>query len=480
LSLLQQTVSGVKWNVASQLGQQVTQIFTLVVLARLLSPTEFGLLGMATVFTGLVSLFKDLGTCAAVIQSRNATSGLLCSVFWTNLTLGVGSTVVVASTAPLVAAYYREPRITAVLRFLSIGFVISGCSVLQKAIFERNLAFRITAWSETAGVVGGAVVGIASALMGAGIWALVAQALVSASVTSALLWAFSDWRPTLTFEWAEIKRVSGFSLGLTGFNFVNYFARNADYLLIGRFLGANQLGIYTLAYRVMLYPLQSVTAVVSRVTFPVCTQFQDDDARFRSAYLRTAAMIGLVTFPIVLGVYSVARPLVLTIFGSKWTSAIPLIAILTPIGLIQSITSTVGIIYQAKGRGKTFFAWGIGSSSLIVTGFVVGLHWGVQGVAGAYAVVMLIITIPCFAIPFRFIGLKLKSFTAVLVRPLASSMLMMAVIFASRIGLLHLGQSAHLWVLIPAGVVSYIACSWIVNRNQLRQFAALLGENSEL
>ena len=208
------------------------------------------------------------------------------------------------------AAYYREPRITAVLRFLSIGFVISGCSVLQKAIFERNLAFRITAWSETAGVVGGAVVGIASALMGAGIWALVAQALVSASVTSALLWAFSDWRPTLTFEWAEIKRVSGFSLGLTGFNFVNYFARNADYLLIGRFLGANQLGIYTLAYRVMLYPLQSVSAVVSRVTFPVCTQFQDDDARFRSAYLRTAAMIGLVTFPIVLGVYSVARPLV--------------------------------------------------------------------------------------------------------------------------------------------------------------------------
>ena len=153
--------------------------------------------------------------------------------------------------------------------------------------------------------------------------------------------------------------IGKYSLNLVGFNTFNYFARNADYLLIGRFLGATSLGIYMLAYRIMLYPLQSITTVISRVMFPAYSQLQDDDARFRSAYLRTAGMIALVTFPMMAGLWVSDRAhVVLTIFGQKWAQAIPLIKVLALVGMAQSIGATVGAIYQAKGRTDVMFRLG--------------------------------------------------------------------------------------------------------------------------
>jgi PST family polysaccharide transporter len=460
---------------ASQAGQQATQLLTMVVLARLLTPGDFGLVGMASVVIGFVSLFKDLGTSAAVIQSRKNTDELLSSVFWANVAFGCFSMIVIASAAPVAAIYFHEPRVSALLRVLSLSFAIASCSILQKAIFERKLMFRATAAAEVAGVAAGAAVGIVLALRGAGAWALVAQSLTSVSVSSALLWYLSDWRPQLSFHWLEIKRVSGYSLNLTGFTVVNYLARNTDYLLIGRFLGATQLGIYTLAYRIMLYPLQSISAVVSRVMFPVCSQLRDDDARFRAAYLRTVAMIALATFPMILGLYSVARPLVLTIFGAKWAAVIPLIQILTPVGLMQSIMTTVGTIYQAKGRTRTLFAWGLGSSLLTIVAFLAGLRWGVLGIAKSYAIVMLVLVVPCFVIPFRLIGLKLKALAAVLVRPLVASLTMSAVIAVVSAMLAQRYQVIAFQVFVVTGVIAYAVASWVVNRDQFRQVLALLG-----
>lgn len=476
LTLLQKTVTGVKWNLASQGTQQVAQLLTTIVLARLLQPYDFGLVGMAIVVIGFLSLFKDLGTSAAVIQTREVTEELLSSVFWANTAFGCLITIMLAAAAPLAALFFHEPRVTAILRVLSLSFVISASSILQKTIFERELEFRITARAEAVGVIAGAVIGITSALMGAGVWALVAQSLTTASVVSVLLWSLSDWRPKMLFHWEEIRRVSRYSLNLTGFNTVNYLARNADYLLIGRFLGATSLGVYTLAYRIMLYPLQTVTTVTSRVMFPAYSQLQDDNARFRSVYLRTVAMTALVTFPMMVGIFTIAQPFVLSIFGENWAIVIPLIKILAPVGLMQSILATIGTIYQAKGRTTEFFVWGVASSSLIVAGFLVGLRWGVLGVATSYAIVMLVIIIPGFAIPFHFIDLRLTTLVASLVRPLAASILMALVVMAVSTVLTHIAQLAALQLLVATGVIAYIAGSWFVNRDQFRQVLALIGK----
>ena len=165
-------------------------------------------------------------------------------------------------------------------------------------------------------------------------------------------------------DWAKVRSISSYSLNLTAFNTFNYFSRNADYFLIGRFLGAQALGYYTLAYRILLYPLQSVSAVIGRVTFPLYAQLQDDNPRFRRVYLRIARVIAALTFPMMLGLWVVAGPFVLTLFGAQWSPVIALLIIFIPVSMAQSIITTVGAIYQVKGRTDWMFRWGVGSTYL--------------------------------------------------------------------------------------------------------------------
>jgi PST family polysaccharide transporter len=435
---------------------------------------------MAVVVIGFVDLFKDLGTSAAVIQCRDINDDLLSSVFWANATFGAVASAVLAVAAPIAAVYYHEPRVISVLRVLCLTFVVSGLSILQQTLFERKMAFNVLAKIEVAGVVCGALVGIGSAVFGAGVWALVAQSLTNATLVTVLLWWFSDWHPQFVFHWGEIRRISHYSLNLAGYNILNYFSRNADYLLIGRFLGAAPLGIYTLAYRIMFYPLQIITVVISRVMFPVYSQLQENDARFRSAYLRTVALIALITFPMMVGIWSVTEPFVLSVFGAMWAPAIPLVRILAPVGMVQSIGATVGAIYRAKDRTNVMFRWGVASSVVIVCGFIVGLHWELLGIAVAYAVVNLLLIAPTLMIPFRFIGLHFADLAVVLSRPLIGSLVMAAVLLTIRSLLGSHSEQIKLEVLVISGVVSYLIAMWVLSREQLYQVAAIMGLRHEL
>ncbi len=459
--------SGVKWNFVSQGGQQVAQLFTMVVLARLLPPSDFGLLGMAAVILGFVSIFKDLGTAAAVIRSRVFEPGLLPTIFWANVGMGALGTLLLVCTAPAIAAFYREPALTSITCALALGFFISGLSNLHKALLERKLAFRILAGVELASVVAGAIVGVCAARSGLGVWSLVAQQLTNITLMTVLLWIFEEFKPSMTFSWPALSGVSGFSLNLTGFNVFNYMVRNADNLLIGRFLGPFPLGIYALAYRIMLYPLQSVTTVISRVMYPVYSCMQDDDARFRAAFARTGGLIALVTFPLMMGVCVLAEPFILVVFGPRWGRVIPLIRILAPVGMIESVAATCGAILQTKGRTDVMFKWGVFSGVIVVSAFVVGLHWGLLGVTAAYAIVSILLTLPFLIISLRLLDMRLRELFSPLARPLIVS-LVMAIGLVTLDKVLHLtSDSLLLGVLVLAGVLLYTAMSWIFNRPQL-------------
>jgi len=466
-TIRQRGISGVKWNMASQAGQQGAQLLTMAILTRLLAPADFGLVGMATIVIGFLNIFKDLGTSSAIIQQRDVSHEQLSSVFWANTTFGALAMVILTTAAPLLASYYHQPHVTSLLRVLALTFVVSGLGIVQQAIFERRLMFRTLARVEIAGVACGALVGIGSAIAGSGVWALVAQSLTTVTIVSVLLWYYSDWRPSPTFRAKDIGDISRYSLNLTGYSAFNYLFRNADNLLIGRYLGPTPLGLYMLAYRIMLYPLQSISGVISRVMFPIYSQFQNDDSRFRSAYLRSAGMIALVTFPMMTGVWVLAKPFTLAIFGPRWLPAVPLIMILAPVGMIQSIATTTGAIFQAKGRTDILFRWGLVTGLLCIAAFCIGLRWGVLGVATAYAIYSSGLVIPCFAIPFRLIGLRLHSLGAVLARPLGASALMAAAVFAVGHFLATWTPLPVLLMLVCTGVITYTTASWFINRNQL-------------
>ena len=480
MSLKRVATSGVKWSLVSQVGRQVMQFVTTSILARLLSPSDFGLVGMAMIVTAFIDLFKDLGTSSAVIQRKNVSDTLLHSLFWINVALGTLGMLVIFAVSPLAASFYQEPRVTLILRVLSLNLFISGISILQKARLEKKLAFKSLAKIEICAIVSASFIGIGSALLGFGVWSLVYQSLVLVTVTTVLLWVATSWRPKMIFDWSGVKGVSNYSLNLTATNVWRYFNRNADYLIIGRVLGSQDLGYYSLAYRIMLYPLQNISNVITRVMFPVFSQIQDDNAKLVRAYLKVVSLIALISFPLMIGLLAVAEDFIIVILGSQWQPVILLLMILAPVGMLQSLSSTVGTIYQAKGRTDLQFRWEIVTGMSMLTAFVIGVKWGIVGVGVAYGISSALLTYPSFKIPFDLIHLRMRDFGAVIWRPLLASLLMLMLLLGLKFWFLPtaLASSWMLCILIPVGCISYLSISWYINREQIQQLLVVLKLNN--
>ena len=274
--------------------------------------------------------------------------------------------------------------------------------------------------------------------------------------------------------------VSGYSLNLTGFNIVNYFIRNADYMLVGRFLGAESLGFYTLAYTMLLFPIRNISAVIGRVMFPLYSQIQEDNARMRGAHLKVVGSIALVTFPMMFGLVVLRDFVVLALLGEKWSPVIPLLLYLGPVGLVQSVGTTLGTIYQAKGRTDLMLYWGLGAGILIISAFAVGLHWGILGVAIAYAMITALLFYPGQAIALSLIRLPAYRLLLSLFRPFAASGVMACAVVLVRMILPEaLPSGIGLVLCIVVGVIVYGAATWLINRERLLQVVSLLAPRKE-
>ncbi|MBE9490604.1 MAG: MOP flippase family protein, partial [Bacteroidetes bacterium] len=470
-------VKGIKWASASQLGRQVIQYTTTIILAALLTPSDFGLMAMAIVVVGFLEIFKDLGTAAAIIQNQNLSEESLSSIFWVNVGFGALVAVIVFLAAPLGAEFYNNSKVEDILKVLSISFIWSSFGIVQKKLLEKELKFDLLAKIELIGVAIGAVVGITLALLEFGVWSLVFQSLSIAVITTSLLWIINSWRPTIFFSYPKIKPIISYSLNLLGYNVFNYFVRNTDYLLIGKYLGERELGHYYLAYKIMLYPLQNISLVVSRVLFPIYSKIQNDNERFRKIYSKVANAISFLTFPLMIGVFALSDLFAVTFFNNKWDTALLtiLLMILAPVGLIQSIATTTGSIYQAKGKTNWMFRWGVISGIIYVTGFFIGLNWGVIGVAVSYLISSIILLYHVFAIPFKLIGLKFSEFTISFKESLLISAILFFVLLVLKFILVNILVSELLFaILIIVGLIVYAFSMKILGANKFKELISLI------
>jgi len=425
-------VKGAGLNAAARFGTQILAIACTSVVARLVPPRAYGLMGMAAVVIGFVGLFRDIGTTSAIIQRRDIDDGLLTSVFWLNLSMGLAVAAACWLAAPWVALFYREPALTGILQVLSFLFLIMPLAGVNSALLVRNLQFGRIAAIELAAGVAGLAAAVTAALLGAGVWSLVFNLLAICSVaTMVTLWA-RPWWPKLHFSWAEIRSISGFGLNLSAYNIVNYFARNADNLLIGKYLGAAPLGFYALAYNIMLFPVQAVSQTLGRVLFPAFAAMQSDHARFRQAYLRASAATAFFTCPLMTGAAVLAPELIALFLGSRWGPVARVLRVLAPVGMMQSLTTMTTHIYLATGSTRAMFRWNTLFSVVLVAGFVVGLQRGIMGVAAIYAVLSFLLMIPSLAIPFRLIGLRLTALWQSVQLIVVSTAAMAAVVAALR------------------------------------------------
>ena len=476
-SLRNKTLSGVRWSAIARIVQQCLSFVTVVILAHLLSPTAFGLIGMVLVVTNFVDIFKDLGTSTVIVQRKEVSQELMSSVFWTNLLFGICFTLVIVILAPIIGLFFCEPGITPIMRIMSISFIFSGLSVVPQALLIRKMNFRRLVFIENVSFLVGAGFGVGMALSGWGVWSLVMQSLLRVVSMAIFLWLLNPMVPHGKLSGNSLKSIASYSLNLSGFNLLNYFIRNADNMLIGRYLGSTSLGFYSLAYKWMLLPIYYISGIVGNVFFSTFSKIQDDNPTFSRVYLRLCASIGLVTFPLFLGMMALAKPLVFVALGPQWDVVVPLLMILSWVGLFQSIGTTIGSIYLAKGRTDLMLKWGLMACACYLVSFVIGLRWGVLGVALCYSVCALILFYPSLIIPFHLIGLRFTEFGRAMIPVFSIGVSMLALIKIGLLGLERMGFTAP-WIQLAVGVLlggsSYLIFVLKFQRNVLNEFLALL------
>jgi PST family polysaccharide transporter len=477
MNIAKDAVKGVKWVSVSQLGRQIIQYTTTIILVAFLTPSDFGLMAMAMVIIGFLEIFKDLGTAAAIIQNQNLTDESLSSIFWVNVGFGALVSILVFLAAPLGAEFYNNYKVENILKVLSISFIISAYGIVHKKLLEKQLKFELLAKIELIGVTIGAVVGITLALFEFGVWSLVFQSLSIPIITTSLFWILNNWKPKIFFSYSRIKPIISYSLNLMGYNVFNYFVRNADYLIIGKYLGERELGHYYLAYKIMLYPLRNISLVVSRVLFPIYSRIQNDNKRFRKIYTKVANAISFLTFPLMIGVFTLSDLFTVTFFNDKWDTALLalLLMILAPVGLIQSIATTTGSIYQAKGKTDWMFRWGILSGLIYISGFIIGLNWGVIGVAISYLMSSIILLYPVFAIPFKLIELNFMNFIKVFANVFFISLIMgIVVVIGKEFLILGFNRTIQLIALAVSGFIIYTLLNIVFNKKEVYEIKTLL------
>jgi len=380
--------TAIRWKVLSQGLTTGLQMLTSIILARLLMPQDFGILGMATIVTGLAGLFRDLGLGQALIQRKEIEKHHLASAHWGTMVMGVlllGLTVVVA---PYVGIFYKEPRMVPVLQVLSLSFVISPFATIPNAMLQRNLDFRRPFHAALAGSVCYAVVGVTMTFMGYGYWRLAGGLLGMTLVSTLTICITTRQFPPLIPCFRGMISLFTFGVGNTGVQFFNYLARQSDYFVTGRCLDATALGIYTRAFSMITYPVTSVSLVIYPVLFPAFSQIQDDLVRTRNVFGRVLTLTSSVVFPSAAVLVVTAPELTPLVFGKQWQPSVLPSQILATAGILGAITNPCGAM--AKARGTRFVygeAWRQAVfAALLITGAYNGTRPGVVGVAGANAV----------------------------------------------------------------------------------------------
>ena len=461
MTLKQQAVSGVKWSGASMGAVTTLQLVTLAVLARLLSPVDFGLMGMIMVVIGFAQVFADMGISNAIIHRRDTTRDQLSSLYWLNILAGVIVFFVVCASMPLVVGFYDEPRLSGLLYLTAVIFLITPLGQQFQILLQKNLKFNELAKIEIATAAINSAVAISLAFAGFGVYSLVWGQLAATTTRVALLCSvgWRQWCPSLHFAKQDLKGYISFGLYQMGERAINYLNSNLDYLIIGAMLGAKELGYYTLAYSLVIRPTTMINPVITKVAFPVFSLIQNETEKLRNGYLKVLQLLTTVNFPILAGLAVVAPTAVPVIFGEQWQPSIILLQILTVVGLLRSTGNPVGSLLLAKGRADLGFKWNLGLTMTQIPGLYLGaMLGGAMGVAIAFSLLMVLYSIFNYLILIRaLLGACLREYTGAMWPALWMTGGMALTVLVVGFLFQQLNQPLSLIVQILTGIVVYFS-----------------------
>jgi len=376
-SLKQKSINGMFWTVGERLSGQAVQLFVQIILARLLEPAQFGLIGMLMIFTAVAQSIMDSGFGSALIQKKDADQTDASSIFFFNLALGLLLALILSLTAPLIAKFYNQPPLIPITRVLSLTLIINAFSLVQTSLLAKKLDFKTQMKISLLAVMISGVIGIVMAYRGFGVWSLVAQ-MVSKSLFQAIfLWVFNDWRPTLVVSISSLKSMFSFGSKLLMSGLLDTIFNNIYQTFIGKVYSPTDLGYFSKANSIESAAVLASSSSLGQVLFPIMVHFQNDLDNLKKAYRKTMKLSLFLHFPLMIGLWAIADPLFRLLLTDKWAQSISYFRILCIAGLLYPLHVLNLNILKVKGRSDLFLRLEIIKKAVVILAIFITFRWGI-------------------------------------------------------------------------------------------------------
>lgn len=447
------------------------QIICTVIIARILTPSDFGLVAIATAITGFFFIFRNLGLSDATVQRKTITHEQVNTLFWINVAASIVFTLILMAFAPIISWFFKDSRLTSIVIISSFSFVAAGFSTQHQALLKRDLRFMAIAVNDFVSIIISFSVSLIMAIKGFGYWALVVRPLVLSFSLCVGFWILCPWIPTRP-SWARgIKPMLKFGINIVAYYIVDYFSKNLDKTLIGWKYGTTQLGYYSKAFQLFWAPVNQLTVPLSGVAVSTLSKLQNDRARYHAYYLKAIQFIAFCGFPLSIFLTVSSGDLIRVLLGEQWTAAAGIFSILGVSAGIQLIVSTRAWLFISLGRTDRWFYTGIVSAVVMAVFIVIGLQFGTTGVAIAYSAFVYLSLVPSLWYAGEPIGISFLDIFKVLWKPFVSSMVAGIFCFVvMKQYLFSIETILKIFISLGLFVLGYCSSIVILNRS-LKPFA---------
>ncbi len=440
----------------------------------MLSKGDFGLIAVAIVAINYLSIFKDLGLGAALIQRRGDIDEAADTVFTLNLVVGFFLAVTVFPIAPLIASYFGDPQVTPVLRWLGLSFLINAIGSVHIVRLTRELDFRRKLIPDMGNAIVKGVVSISMAFSGFGVWSLVFGQLSGAIASTVLVWTVFPWRPRITVNRSLAGTLFKYGASVMGTDSIGIVTENLATIIVGRICGLATLGVYSIAYRLPEMLVISILWVMGGVVFPAFSAIQNQTNEMREGFLATIRLIEIIATPICLGLVIAADPIIRVLFGDQWLDAIPILRILAVYAWIYSVGFHVGAIYKAIGRPDILFKLSIFTLVITVPALLIGAKYGLTGIVLGQLIAMIIRRIVSLTIGAHFIDVTFFHILRELKPALQSGFVLAAIAIPTLYFTKDLIPFFQLVAVVVLGAAGYLSILWISEKENLLQLVHLV------
>jgi len=377
-SLKQKTISGLYWSSIDGIASQGVQFTIGIVLARILSPHEFGLIGMLTIFIAIAQSFIDSGFGTALIRKKSCSQKDYSTIFYFNITVGILFYFLLFISAGPLSAFFKEPQLKQILRVLGFGLILNSVAMIQKVILTKNINFKLQTRVSIISSISSGLISIWMAYAGYGVWSLVGLTLSRFGFTALFLWIWTNWKPSLIFSIESLKELFAFGSKLLISGLINTAQINIYSLIIGKYFSAVQLGYYTRADQFQEVPSKNLSSIIGRVSIPLLSSIQDDLPKVRKTYQQITKSIMLITFLAMIGMAAIAKPLILFLIGEKWLPSVLYLQMLCFVGMFYPLHSLNLNLLNVLGRSDLFLRLEIIKQILVIPTIVIGILFGLK------------------------------------------------------------------------------------------------------